>query len=106
MLESSQLIIDNRNQHIMVVGDFIKLVEAYAIPNYYCPVSKVLVLIFCFHYGIPMEIHMDQGKNFNMNYVFGYLDDADNITPPPICWNGGEVNRTCVRSGLASVENC
>ena len=50
----------------MVVGDyFTKWVEAYAIPNQeVTTVAKQLVHNLCCRYGAPMEIHTDQGRNF------------------------------------------
>ena len=57
---------DDGNRYIMVIGDyFTKWVEAYAIPNQEVTiVAKKLVHYFCCRYGAPMEIHTDQGRNF------------------------------------------
>ena len=56
---------DNGNVYIMVVGDyFTKWVEIYAIANQVTTAAKELVHNFCCRYAAPMEIHMDQGRNF------------------------------------------
>ena len=57
---------DNGNRYIMVIGDyFTKWVEAYTIPNQeVTTVAKELVHNFYYRYGAHMEIHTDQGRNF------------------------------------------
>ena len=57
---------DDGNRYTMVVSDyFTKWVEDYAIPNQeVTTVGKQLVHNFCCRYGAPMEIHTDQGRNF------------------------------------------
>ena len=59
---------DDGNRYTMVICDYItKWVEAYTIPNQeVTTVAKALVHSFCCHYGVPMEIQMDQGKNFEL----------------------------------------
>ncbi|TKJ32064.1 MAG: hypothetical protein CEE38_23710, partial [Planctomycetes bacterium B3_Pla] len=54
------------NKYILVVGDyFTKWIEAYALPNQEAKtVADVLTREFFSHYGTPMEIHADQGRNF------------------------------------------
>ena len=57
---------DNGNKYVLVIADyFTKFVEAYAIPNEKAEtVSQKLVDEFICRYGIPEEIHTDQGRNF------------------------------------------
>ena len=57
---------DNRNSYIMVVGDyFTKWMEAYAIPNMEAKtVATKLTDEFFFRFGIPEQLHSDQGKQF------------------------------------------
>ena len=59
---------DDGNRYIMVVSDyFTKWVEVYAILNQEVTThsnQKELVHNFCSRYGAPMEIHTDQGRNF------------------------------------------
>ena len=44
---------------------FAECLEAYAIPNHeIITVAKALVHNFCCYYGVPVEIHTDQGGNF------------------------------------------
>jgi len=57
---------EDGNVYILVVGDyFTKFVEAYAIPDQTAEtVADKLVHEFCLRYGFPLEIHSDQGRNF------------------------------------------
>ena len=57
---------DRGNKYILVVGDyFSKWTEAYAIPNQEATtVARVLVEEFVARFGIPRQIHSDQGRNF------------------------------------------
>ena len=57
---------DDVNWYIMVVGDyFTKWVEVYAIPHLeVTTVTKALVHNFSCRYGVTMEIHTDQRRNF------------------------------------------
>ena len=57
---------DRGNKCILVVGDyFSKWTEAYAIPNQEATtVARVLVEEFVARFGIPRQIHSDQGRNF------------------------------------------
>ena len=54
------------NKYIMVVGDYYtKFVEAYPIPDEKAStVAPKLVEEFMCRYGVPREIHTDQGRNF------------------------------------------
>ena len=57
---------DRGNRYVLVIGDyFTKWIESYAIPNQEAAtVAKVFVEEFICRYGIPKEIHTDQGRNF------------------------------------------
>jgi RNase H-like domain found in reverse transcriptase/Reverse transcriptase (RNA-dependent DNA polymerase)/Integrase zinc binding domain/Integrase core domain/gag-polyprotein putative aspartyl protease len=60
---------DQGNKYILVATDyFSKWPEAFAIPNQEAvTVAEVLVNnIFC-RYGVPLELHSDQGRNFESN---------------------------------------
>ena len=57
---------DRGNKYILIIGDyFSKRTEAYAIPNQEATtVARVLVEEFVARFGIPRQIHSDQGRNF------------------------------------------
>ena len=57
---------DAGNRYVLVVADyFTKWTEAYAIPDQEAgTVAKKLVEEFVARYGVPREIHSDQGRNF------------------------------------------
>ena len=57
---------DNGNKYVLVVGDyFTKWIESYPIPDQEAEtVARVLVQEFICRYGIPKELHSDQGRNF------------------------------------------
>ena len=57
---------EDGNKYILVVGDyFTKWTEAYAIPNQEAvTVANVLIKEFICRYGVPLQIHSDQGRNF------------------------------------------
>ena len=62
--------VSNRgNKYILVVGDyFSKWTESYAIPNQEAAtVAKVFVEEFVCRYGVPLQVHTDQGRNFEAN---------------------------------------
>lgn len=54
------------NKYVLVVGDyFTKWIESYPLPNQEAEtVARVLVEEFICRYGIPKELHSDQGRNF------------------------------------------
>ena len=54
------------NNYILLIGDyFTKWIEAYPIPNQEAKtVADKLTMDFISRYGAPMEIHTDQGRNF------------------------------------------
>ena len=57
---------DAGNRYVLLVADyFTKWTEAYAIPDQEAgTVAKKLVEEFVARYGVPREIHSDQGRNF------------------------------------------
>ena len=57
---------DEGNQYILVVSDyFTKWPEAYSLPNQEATiVAEVLVKEFVSRFGVPRELHSDQGCNF------------------------------------------
>jgi transposase InsO family protein/predicted aspartyl protease len=57
---------DHQNKYILVVMDyFSKWVEAYALPNQEATtVADVLVKEWICRFGVPLELHSDQGRNF------------------------------------------
>lgn len=54
------------NKYIVVVMDyFTKWVEAYALPNQEAAtIADVMVKEFVSRFGVPLELHSDQGRNF------------------------------------------
>ena len=57
---------DRDNRYILVIGDyFTKWTEAYAIPNQEAAtIAAVFVEQFVCRYGVPMQLHTDQGRDF------------------------------------------
>ena len=68
---------DRGNKYILVIGDyFSKWMEAFAIPNQEATtVARVLVDEFVARFGIPRQIHSDQGRNFESK-VFQEMCEA------------------------------
>ena len=60
---------EDGNKYILVVGDyFTKWTEAYAIPNQEATtVATKLTEEFICRYGVPLQLHSDQGRNFESN---------------------------------------
>ena len=56
----------SKNRYILVVMDtFTKWVEAYAIPEFSAKtVAKKIVYEFISRFGAPLELHSDQGRNY------------------------------------------
>lgn len=57
------------NRYILVTMDyFSKWVEAYAVPNQEASTIAEMLVKECFsRFGVPLEIHSDQGRNFESN---------------------------------------
>lgn len=54
------------NAHIIVIGDyFTKWKEAYAVPDHAAlTVADKIVTELCCRYGCPLQLHSDQGREF------------------------------------------
>ena len=59
------------NKYVLVVGDyFTKWTEAYPLPDQKAEtVATALVDNFITRFGLPKEIHTDQGRDFETNLV-------------------------------------
>ena len=57
---------EDKNKYILVIGDyFTRWMEAYSLPSQHAErIAEKLVHEFIAHYGTPLEIHSDQGRNF------------------------------------------
>jgi hypothetical protein len=55
-----------KNKYILVIADyFTRYIEAYCIPNQQADtIAHKLVMEFIARYGTPLELHSDQGRNF------------------------------------------
>ena len=69
------------NTCILVIADyFTRWVEAYALPNQTAEtIAQTLVIEFLSRFGCPLEIHTDQGRNFQSD-LFGELCRILDIT--------------------------
>ena len=61
----------NNNKYILVIGDyFTRWMEAYPLPNQQAEnVARCLVFEFFNRWGIPLELHSDQGRNFESDLI-------------------------------------
>ena len=104
------------NKFILVVTDyFTKWTESYAIPNQEATtVAEKLVSEFVCRFGVPREIHSDQGSNFEskvMTEVCKLLDIEKTRTPRPyilsqtVKWNDSiEHWLKCFEASLKTVR--
>ena len=73
------------NKYLLVVMDYYtKWPEAYPLPNQEATtVARVLVNEFVCRYGVPLELHSDQGRNFESK-VFREMchEDLNDSTSP------------------------
>ena len=86
------------NQYVLVVTDyFTKWTESYAIPDQTAPtVAEKLVAEFISRYGVPRQLHSDQGTNFEskvMAEVCKLLDIEKTRTTPLHPQLHGQVER-------------
>ena len=67
---------ESGNEYIMVVGDYYsKWTEAYALKNHTAhTVAENLVERFISRFGVPRELHSDQGREFESNLVKALCD--------------------------------
>jgi len=85
---------DSNNKYILVIMDnFTKYVEAYAIPDQKAEtVADKLVFEFFCRYGLPLDIHSDQGANYQsalFRQVCHLLEiNQTRCTPYRACSNG------------------
>ena len=61
----------NGNKYVLVVMDyFSKWPEAYPLPNQETKtIADAVVQNWICRYGVPMEVHTDQGRNFEANVL-------------------------------------
>jgi hypothetical protein len=66
---------DKGNQYLlMAMNYFTKLPEAYPIKNHATStVAEALVTIFFCRFGVPRELHSDQGRNFKSRLIHEVL---------------------------------
>ena len=64
---------ENGNKYVLVIGDyFTKWIEAYPMPDQEAEtVAKLVVEQFVSRYGVPLQIHSDQGRNFESRLFQG-----------------------------------
>ena len=54
----------------MLVDQFTKWLDCWSLPNHTAElIAKKVVKDFISHFGVPLEIHSDQGKNFDISLV-------------------------------------
>ena len=87
-----------KNKYVLVVTDyFTKWTESYPIPNQEAPtVAEKLVGEFICRFGVPRELHSDQGTNFEskvMAEVCKLLDIKKTRTTPLHPQSDGQVER-------------
>jgi hypothetical protein len=61
---------DSGNKYVLVVGDhFTKWMEAYPLPNIEAKtIAEKFTYEFISRYGVPLEIHTDQGSQFQSHF--------------------------------------
>ena len=88
----------NRNRYIlMVIDQFTKWVECYPVPDQSAEtISKTLVDNFITRFGTPVQIHSDQGRNFDgklFKSLCELLEIAKTRTTPYRPCSNGQVER-------------
>ena len=85
---------DRGNKYILVVGDyFTKWMEAYAMPNQEAKtVATVIAEEFICRFGVPRQLHSDQGRNFESHLFTELCEilsiDKTRTTPLHPCSDG------------------
>ena len=85
---------DKGNRFVLVIGDYwTKWMEAYPIPDHTAStVASVLVYQFISRFGIPQQIHSDQGREFEARLFQEMCEllqvDKTRTTPWRPCSNG------------------
>ena len=60
---------------LMLVNQFTKWLECWPLPNQTAElIAKKVMKDFISHFGVPLEIHSDQGKNFDSTLVKAICD--------------------------------
>jgi hypothetical protein len=77
-----------------IMDYFTKWPEVYAIPNQEAStIAETLVTNFFCRFGIPRELHSDQGRNFESHLLSsatrGSEQDAHHDPAPAVGWHGG-----------------
>ena len=67
------LVSEKGNKYLLIVDDYVtKWVEAYSLENQRAEVvAEVLVKGFISRFDIPMQMHSDQGRNFESAVFLG-----------------------------------
>ena len=95
----------NGNHYIlMIVDQFTKWLECFPLPQQSAELTAKHVVDVCIsHYGCPMKIHTDQGKNFDGKLFYAVCDllqvTKTRTTPYRLCSNGQveHYNRTLLQ---------
>ena len=76
---------EDANKYIMVVSDyFSKWPEAYAIRNQEATtVATTLIDNWISRFGVPMELHSDQGRKFESN-LFQRVTEIQGVRTTPL----------------------
>ena len=83
------------NKYILVIGDyFTKSKEAHAMPNMETvTVAKIFVNEFICRFGIPEQLHTDQGRNFESTIIKEMLGTTKTRTTPYHPQSDGMIER-------------
>jgi len=84
------------NYVLMMVDQFTKWVEMAVLPDQSAKsVAEKFLVHFIVTFGCPLEVHSDQGRNFDSNlfrallFRIGHSQDHDDTLPPLVQWPGG-----------------
>lgn len=87
-----------KNKYILIIGDyFTRWMEAYPIPHQKAEIiAQKVVMEFIARFGIPLELHSDQGSNFQSDLfksVCSLLDISKTRTTPYHPSSNGMIER-------------